>query len=94
MQAVTDSLATQNLFMNGKVLLVGDAVAGIRPHAAVGAIQGALHALLLKEVFKEKPTMTLEEWEMKSLGWSTGMQKVGVQMGQQSQFGDHPMADN
>jgi len=93
-QAVTDSLTTQSLFMDGKVILVGDAVAGVRPHATVGAIQGALHALLLKEVFQEKPTMTLEEWEKKSLEWSREMQKLSVQLGQQCQFGDHPMADN
>jgi 2-polyprenyl-6-methoxyphenol hydroxylase-like FAD-dependent oxidoreductase len=93
-QAVTDSLAIQNIFMDGKVLLVGDAVAGVRPHATVGAIQGALHALLLKDVFQEKPTMTLEEWEKNSLGWSTEVQKLSVKLGQLGQFGDHPMADD
>jgi hypothetical protein len=93
-QAVTDSLTTQNLFMDGKVILVGDAVAGIRPHATVGAIQGALHALLLKEVFQETPAMTLEEWAKKSLDWSTGTQKLSVALGQLGQFGDHPMAEN
>lgn len=91
-QAVTDSLTTQNVFMDGKVFLVGEAVACIRPHATAGTIQGALHALLLREVFRETPTMTLEEWAKKSLGWSTGTQKLSVQLGQQGQYGDHPMA--
>jgi hypothetical protein len=93
-QVITDSLTGQSIFMDGKVLLVGDAVAGIRPHATCGAIQAALHALLLKDVFQDKPTMTVEEWGNKTLGWSTGMQKLGVHLGQQGQFGNHPMADN
>ena len=80
--------------MDGKVLLVGDAVAGIRPHATCGAIQAVLHALLLKGVFQDKPTMTIEEWGEKTLSWSTGMQKLGVHLGQQGQIGDYPMADN
>jgi 2-polyprenyl-6-methoxyphenol hydroxylase-like FAD-dependent oxidoreductase len=93
-QVITDSLTTKSVFMDGKVLLVGDAVAGMRPHAACGAIQAALHALLLKDVFQEKPVLSLEEWEKTTVGWSTTMQKISAQMGQLSQFGDHPMADN
>jgi hypothetical protein len=93
-QVITDSLTSKSIFMDGKVLLVGDAVAGIRPHATCGAIQAALHALLLKDVFQDKPTMTIEEWGKNILGWSTGMQKLGVHLGQQGQSGDHPMADN
>ena len=50
------------------MLLVGEAVTCVRPHATAGTIQGALHALLLEEVCQETPTMTLEEWTKKSLG--------------------------
>jgi len=91
--AVTDSLTTKSVFMNGKVFLVGDAVATLRPHTTAGASQAAMNALLLKKVF-EGGGMSIEEWEKTSVGWATFAQKLGVQMGNLSQFGDHPMADN
>lgn len=92
-QAICDSLATKNVFMNGKVLLVGDAVAGLRPHVAAGTTQGALHALLLKRVFGNNPSMNIDEWEKTTLEWSTFVQKTGTSMGDLSQFGDHPEAE-
>jgi 2-polyprenyl-6-methoxyphenol hydroxylase-like FAD-dependent oxidoreductase len=79
--------------MNGKVLLVGDAVAGLRPHVAAGTTQGALHALLLKRVFGNNPSMNIDEWEKTTLEWSTFVQKTGTSMGDLSQFGDHPEAE-
>jgi 2-polyprenyl-6-methoxyphenol hydroxylase-like FAD-dependent oxidoreductase len=93
-QAITDSLATKSVFMNGKVLLIGDAVAGLRPHTTAGCSQSAMNALLLKEVFGKDGGMSIEEWEKTTLGWATLAQKMGMQMGNLSQFGDHPMADN
>jgi 2-polyprenyl-6-methoxyphenol hydroxylase-like FAD-dependent oxidoreductase len=93
-QAITDSLSTKNVFMNGKVLLVGDAVAGLRPHIAAGTTQGALHALLLKRVFGNYPSMNIDEWEKATLEWSTFAQRTSVSMGDLSQFGDHPDAED
>ncbi len=80
--------------MNGKVLLVGDAVAGLRPSTSAGCSQGAMNALLLKKVFEKGSEMSIEEWEKSILGWATFSQNMGVKMGNLSQFGDHPMADN
>lgn len=71
-QVITDCLTSQSIFMDGKVLLVGDAVAGIRPHATCGAIQAALHALLLRDVFQDKPTMTVDEWGESLSGGALG----------------------
>lgn len=93
-QAVTDSLATKSVFMHGKVLLVGDAVAGLRPHVAAGTAQGALHALLLKRVFGNNPSMNIDEWEKTTLQWSTFAQKTSASMGDLSQFGHHPEAED
>ncbi|KAH8749292.1 monooxygenase [Hyaloscypha finlandica] len=92
--AVTDSLTTKSVFMNGKVFLVGDAVATLRPHTTAGTSQAAMNALLMKKVFDKEGGMSIEEWEKTSVGWATFAQKLGVQMGNLSQFGDHPMADN
>jgi hypothetical protein len=93
-QAITDSLATKSVFMDGRVLLVGDAVAGLRPHTTAGCSQAAMNALLLKKVFEKNGEMSIAEWETTTLGWATFAQHMGVQMGNLSQFADHPLADN
>jgi 2-polyprenyl-6-methoxyphenol hydroxylase-like FAD-dependent oxidoreductase len=80
--------------MNGNVFLVGDAVATLRPHTSAGTSQAAMNALFLKKVFDKEGGMSIEEWEKTTVGWATFAQKLGVQMGNLSQFGGHPMADN
>ncbi|PVH79681.1 FAD/NAD(P)-binding domain-containing protein [Cadophora sp. DSE1049] len=91
-QAITDSIASKAVFMDGKVLLVGDALAGLRTHTAAGTSQAAMHALLLKKVFGSGE-MVLGEWEEKVVQWASWVQKMGVQIGEVAQFGDHPQAD-
>jgi 2-polyprenyl-6-methoxyphenol hydroxylase-like FAD-dependent oxidoreductase len=86
-QAITDSLATKSVFMNRKVFLVGDVVATLRPHTTVGTSQAAMNALLLKNVFDRDGGKNCDEW-------ATFAQRLGVQMGNLSQFGDYPMADS
>jgi 2-polyprenyl-6-methoxyphenol hydroxylase-like FAD-dependent oxidoreductase len=71
MQAVTDNLTAKNVFMNGKVLLVGDAAAGLRPHVAAGTTQAAMHSLLLGRVFAKNDFMSLAEWEKMTLYFGT-----------------------
>ncbi|KAF4636479.1 hypothetical protein G7Y89_g1612 [Cudoniella acicularis] len=89
-QAVTDCLATKSVFMNGKVVLVGDALAGVRPHTTCGTTQAALHAFLLGKVFEGE--MGIGEWGKKAMEFGNFVQGVGVKMGDLSQFGDHPDA--
>lgn len=91
-QAITDSLSSRAVFMNGKVVLAGDALAGFRPHTTAGTAQGAMHALLLKDVFVDNTDV--EEWERKVLGFAKLASGVGRALGTQSQFGKHPMADD
>jgi 2-polyprenyl-6-methoxyphenol hydroxylase-like FAD-dependent oxidoreductase len=62
-QAITDNFAKKTIFMDGKVLLMGDAAAGLRPHTTAGGSQAAMHALLLKKVFEKDNSMNLEQWE-------------------------------
>jgi 2-polyprenyl-6-methoxyphenol hydroxylase-like FAD-dependent oxidoreductase len=93
-QAITDNLTTKSIFMDGKVILVGDAVSGLRPHTGAGTAQAAMNALLLKKVFDKDGGMSMRDWEKSIVEWATFVQKIGVQMGNLSQFGDHPMADN
>lgn len=89
-QAITDVLSTRNTYLDGKVLLLGDAVAGFRPHTAASTGQAAFDAMLLAELVQGK--MTLEEWEKQTMQYARETQQRGVQMGDRSQFGSHPLA--
>jgi 2-polyprenyl-6-methoxyphenol hydroxylase-like FAD-dependent oxidoreductase len=66
-QAITDNFAAKCVFPDGKVMLVGDAVAGLRPHTTAGTNQAALHALVLKKVFEKGSAMSVVRWEQKIL---------------------------
>jgi 2-polyprenyl-6-methoxyphenol hydroxylase-like FAD-dependent oxidoreductase len=39
-QAITDAISPDHEFLNGKVVLIGDAIAGFRPHTAASTSQG------------------------------------------------------
>ena len=88
-QAITDVMAPRNSFFDGKVLLIGDAVAGFRPHTAASTSQAAYDAQLLSEW--QKGDMGREEWERRTMEFAREMQRKGVQMGERSQFADHSM---
>ena len=49
-QAITDVFSPRNSFFNGKLLLIGDAVAGFRPHTAASTSQAAFDAQKLYEL--------------------------------------------
>jgi 2-polyprenyl-6-methoxyphenol hydroxylase-like FAD-dependent oxidoreductase len=89
-QAISDVQSPQTVFFDGKLLLMGDAVAGFRPHTAGSTSQAAFHALLLFEYLrKEKQDWKAFEREVKR--WADGGVKHGIQLGNQSQFGRHRM---
>ena len=89
-QAITDVISSQNSFFSGKVLLIGDAVAGFRPHTAASTSQAAFDALRLEEMMRGE--MCREEWERETMEYARYMQRKGVEMGERSQFGRHPLA--
>jgi 2-polyprenyl-6-methoxyphenol hydroxylase-like FAD-dependent oxidoreductase len=76
--------------LNGKAALVGDALAGFRPHTAASTSQAAFDALMLEEVFTGQ--MTWEEYENRVLDFAWSWQQRGVMLGERSQFGRHPLA--
>lgn len=89
-QAITDVISPQNSFLGGKVLLVGDALAGFRPHTAASTGQAAFDALRMGELFTgdiDKAT-----YDGQVLDFSKMMQEKGVMLGERSQFGRHPFA--
>ena len=63
---MTDVKAPNLSFMNLKVLLVGDALAGFRPRVGSSTAQAALHALLLEKWMKGE--ISLEEMEEQVIG--------------------------
>ena len=60
-QAITAVVPERAVFGGGKVLLVGDALAVLRPLSGQGTSQAAHSALLLKDVLGGK--MGIERWE-------------------------------
>lgn len=91
-QAITDVTSRQISFFDGKVLLVGDAVCGFRPHVAASTSQAALHAQLLDRVFQGE--MTVEEWEKQVLQHADRVSRQGILLGERSQFGRQPLSEN
>jgi 2-polyprenyl-6-methoxyphenol hydroxylase-like FAD-dependent oxidoreductase len=89
-QAITDVVPKQASFFGDKILLVGDALAGFRPHTAASTGQAAFHASLLYEYIKGEKS--LADWAQKVVEYGSSMQKHGVQLGDRSQFGKHPLA--
>lgn len=74
--------------LNGKALLVGDAVASFRPHTAASTSQAAFHALRLPQVFGGE--INREKYEEEVMNYARRVQKRGVELGNRSQFGSHP----
>jgi 2-polyprenyl-6-methoxyphenol hydroxylase-like FAD-dependent oxidoreductase len=89
-QAITDVISSQNSFMDGKVLLVGDALAGFRPHTAASTGQAAFDALRLAELFGGE--IGKDAYNKRVLDFAKSTQQMGVMLGERSQFGRHPFA--
>ncbi len=89
-QAITDVISPRNSFFDGKVLLIGDAVAGFRPHTAASTSQAAFDALKLEELMRGE--IDRDRWERETTEYATSMQRRGVQLGERSQFGRHALA--
>lgn len=87
-QAITDVISHQNRHMDGKVLLVGDALAGFRPHTAASTGQAAYDALTLGQWMKGE--ISEQEYNDKVMSFARELQEHGVKLGQRSQFGEHP----
>lgn len=93
-QAITDVIAPSALLEGGRVLLLGDALAGFRPHTAASTNQAALDAMKLAKTIDrlfQGDDGALRDWENEVMEYGKEMQSHGVQMGNRSQFGEHPM---
>ncbi|KAF1937041.1 FAD/NAD(P)-binding domain-containing protein [Clathrospora elynae] len=91
-QAVTDVIAPTNEFMNGRVILIGDALAGFRPHTVASTSQACFDAMILADMIDGK--MNRKEWKKQTLGYARTIQKRGVEMGERSQHQDLPLEEH
>lgn len=83
-QAVTDVITPTNDFHNGKVLLMGDALAGLRPHTVASTSQAAFDAMQIAAWLSGKQTRAQMMRQMVS--FARLIQHRGVQMGNRSQL--------
>lgn len=89
-QAITDVVSPKNSFADGKVLLVGDALAGFRPHTAASTSQAAFDALRMADWLQGD--IDRASYNEKLLQYATLVQQRGVLLGERSQFGRHPFS--
>ncbi len=89
-QCITDVITPQNSFMNGKVVLVGDALAGFRPHTVASTSQAAFDVLMLVEYLK---TGDHAEFVRRTMEYARLIQYRGVYIGNRSQFESLPLKD-
>jgi 2-polyprenyl-6-methoxyphenol hydroxylase-like FAD-dependent oxidoreductase len=95
-QTITDVISPSANLDSGRVLLIGDALAGVRPHTGMSSNQAALDAMQLAETINKiiggAGEKVLEEWEKHVLEYAIELQSRGVYIGNRSQFGEHPKA--
>lgn len=82
-QAVTDVLSPTNEFLDGKVVLIGDALAGFRPHTVASTSQAAFDAMVYADYIAGR--VGREEWKRQTMGYARFVQRRGVEMGERSQ---------
>jgi 2-polyprenyl-6-methoxyphenol hydroxylase-like FAD-dependent oxidoreductase len=95
-QAITDVIAPSAVLDGGRVLLIGDALAGFRPHTAMSTSQAAMDATTLAQAIGDvcdgEGMSALQRWEDHAMEYATKMQAHGVDIGNRSQFGQHSMS--
>lgn len=91
-QAVTDVLSPEHEYWGGRVVLIGDALAGFRPHTVASTSQAAFDAMVFADYVAGK--VSRAEWKRQTLGFARFVQKRGVEMGEHSQHLDLPLEDH
>lgn len=89
-QCITDVITPTNNFYSGKVVLVGDALAGFRPHTVASTSQAAFDVLMLVEYLK---TGDHSEFVRRTMEYARLAQQRGVQIGDRSQFDKLPLQE-
>ena len=86
-QAITDVAApSRNEFWGGRVCLIGDALAGFRPHTVASTSQAAFDAMCLARYLEG--TIDRRGWKKETMQFARFVQQRGVDMGTRSQHED------
>ncbi|KAK5075933.1 hypothetical protein LTR70_009897 [Exophiala xenobiotica] len=86
-QAITDvPPPPANSALDDRVVLIGDALAGFRPHTVASTSQACFDAMTYAEFIAGK--ISSEEWKRQTMGYARFTQDRGVKMGVRSQFGE------
>ncbi|KAI0126843.1 monooxygenase [Xylariales sp. AK1849] len=91
-QAVTDVISPQNEYLNGKLVLIGDALAGFRPHTVASTSQAAFDAMIFADYIEGK--VSRDQWKKETMGFARYIQKRGVNMGHRSQQQNLPLEEH
>lgn len=91
-QAITDVISPTNEFLNGRVILIGDALAGFRPHTVASTSQACFDAMILADMLQG--TVGRREWKKQTLGYARTIQARGVSMGERSQHEELPLSEH
>ena len=90
-QCITDVIASKNLWMGDKVVLIGDALAGFRPHTVASTSQAAFDAMSLAEWLDG--TIDRKQFVKQTMQFAREIQAMGVRIGDRSQFETLPVEE-
>ncbi|KAK3114038.1 hypothetical protein LTR53_008048 [Teratosphaeriaceae sp. CCFEE 6253] len=90
-QCITDVISPKNLYMGDKVVLIGDSLAGFRPHTVASTSQAAFDVLTLVDWLDG--TIERETFITRTMQFARAMQDMGVSIGDRSQFEDLPVEE-
>ena len=89
---VSDTSPDRASFFDNKVLLVGEALALIRPHLALSTNQSAMNALYLEKALRKE--MTISQWEQQVLQHAARSQAMTNAFGTYFQYGGWTFVQN
>jgi 2-polyprenyl-6-methoxyphenol hydroxylase-like FAD-dependent oxidoreductase len=76
---------------NGKVILIGDALAGFRPHTVSSTSQAAFDVLMLVEVLEGR--MDMAEFERRTVEYARKVSEMGKFIGDRSQYEERSLKE-
>ncbi|KAH6668042.1 monooxygenase [Halenospora varia] len=83
-QVITDVMSSKVAFFDDRLHLIGDAIAGFRPHTVASTSQAAYDSLLLEKMMKGE--MTEKQMQGEMMRYARHVAESGVQMGNRSQI--------
>jgi 2-polyprenyl-6-methoxyphenol hydroxylase-like FAD-dependent oxidoreductase len=90
-QCITDVISPRNMYMNDKVVLIGDALAGFRPHTVASTSQAAFNVMSLVDMLDGK--IDRQQFVKQVMEYGRLIQDRGVKMGNRSQYETLPVEE-